>query len=145
MFSGVATEASKSLAHSVSFAVNLTVTTNLLQYVHQRSRANGNARQRGIPVFLIAVAIPFVMLDNLRHVLQDGDMLGEWSRMYRNGCLYGANARCLSVVGWTCLLSTYVGFVLLMSGVLMSAGVFPKIKKVYREIRDGLYFPEGRY
>ena len=65
------------------------------------------------PAFLVMVSIPLVMLDLTRHVLQDGEM---WmGPMYRPYCMHH-DVRCLSVLGWTCLLSTYAGFACLISG-----------------------------
>jgi hypothetical protein len=85
---------------------------------------------------LVFCSIPLIMLDNVRHVLQDGEMIGKWSSMYRSDkkC-YHHDFRCLSLVGWTCQIATTVGFALLLLGVLMSSGAWVKLKRRYRELR----------
>ena len=111
MVGTVATQASKQMAHSISFGINLAVTTNVFQLVwHQNRNATkggGNGSGGGSnkttskrPVFLVFCSIPLIMLDNVRHVLQDGEMIGKWSSMYRSDkkC-YHHDFRCLSLVG----------------------------------------------
>ena len=83
---------------------------------------------------LTCISIPLIMLDNVRHVLQDGQMIGNWSSMYRKRC-YHRDLRCLSLVGWTCQIATTVGFGLLFAGVLMSSGAWVKVKRRFRELR----------
>ena len=147
MVGTVATQASKQMAHSISFGINLAVTTNVFQLVwHQNRNATkggGNGNGGGSnkttskrPVFLVFCSIPLIMLDNVRHVLQDGEMIGKWSSMYRSDekC-YHHDFRCLSLVGWTCQIATTVGFALLLLGVLMSSGAWVKLKRRYRELR----------
>ena len=51
--------------------------------------------------------------------------------MYRPGCGH-ADVRCLSGIGATCLLATYVGFACLISGVLWSADVPRKLRDGWR-------------
>ena len=104
--------------------------TNIAQMVHWKSKTRGGNRwnKRG-PLLLTLASVPLVMLDLTRHVLQDGGAWIEGSRMYRPGCGH-ADVRCLSGIGATCLLATYVGFACLISGVLWSADV-------PRKLRDG--------
>ena len=51
--------------------------------------------------------------------------------MFRPGCGH-ADVRCLSGIGATCLLATYVGFACLISGVLWSADVTRKLRDGWR-------------
>ena len=132
-FAGIAaSEASKRLAHSVSFGVTLAVLTNIAQMVRWKSKTRGGNRwnKRG-PLLLTLASVPLVMLDLTRHVLQDGGAWIEGSRMYRPGCGH-ADVRCLSGIGATCLLATYVGFACLISGVLWSADVPRKLRDGWR-------------
>lgn len=132
-FAGIAaSEASKRLAHSVSFGVTLAVLTNIAQMVHWKSKTRGGNRwnKRG-PLLLTLASVPLVMLDLTRHVLQDGGAWIEGSRMYRPGCGH-ADVRCLSGIGATCLLATYVRFACLISGVLWSADVTRKLRDGWR-------------
>ena len=72
-----ASEASKQLAHAVSFGVNLAVLTNLAQMVFWKShRRKGSRMNRHGPTALVLAAVPLAMLDQTRHVLQDG---GVWT------------------------------------------------------------------
>jgi len=134
---GVATsEASKQLAHSVSFGVTFVILTNLTQMVYWKSLTRrGTYWNRHGPTIVAATSIPFVMLDLTRHVLQDGEI---WkppsSSMYREGCSH-SDLRCLSAVGAVCLLSTYVGFACLIIGVLWSANMGVKLRDSWRRAR----------
>jgi hypothetical protein len=65
-----ASEASKQLSHSLSFAINLAVLSNLAQHTHHRSGG------RVGPTALVALSAILVCADPLRHVLQD---TGMWS------------------------------------------------------------------
>ena len=111
-----ASEASKQLAHAVSFGVNLAVLTNLAQMVFWKShRRKGSRMNRHGPTALVLAAVPLAMLDQTRHVLQDG---GVWtdSHMYRPGSAH-EDVRCLSALGAACQLATYAGFACLIVGV----------------------------
>ena len=134
----VATEESKRFAHSISFGINLAVTTNIFQAVWRKSKSTttslGERKRKKKAATLTCISIPLIMLDNVRHVLQDGQMIGNWSSMYRKRC-YHRDLRCLSLVGWTCQIATTVGFGLLFAGVLMSSGAWVKVKRRFRELR----------
>ena len=131
-----ASEASKQLAHAVSFGVNLAVLTNLAQMVCWKShRRKGSRMNRHGPTALVLAAVPLAMLDQTRHVLQDG---GVWtdSRMYRPGCAH-EDVRCLSALGAACQVATYAGFACLIVGVSWSADLFRKARDGYRRARRG--------
>lgn len=131
-----ASEASKQLAHSVSFGITLAVLSNLAQMVYWKSLTRqGNFWNRKGPTLLVLAAVPLVMLDLTRHVLQDG---GVWvdSRMYRPNCPH-RDVRCLSGLGATCALATYGGFACLIAGVLWSANMHKKLRDGWRRARSG--------
>ena len=72
-----ASEAAKALSHSLSFALNLAVLSNLVQHTYHRTGG------RTGPALLVALSVPLVCADPLRHVLQDaGVWSGERSHMY---------------------------------------------------------------
>ena len=75
-FAGVAaSEASKQLAHAVSFGVTLAMMTNPAQMVFWKSlRRKGTRLNRHGPTVLVLIAVPLAMLDLTRHVLQDGGL-----------------------------------------------------------------------
>jgi len=132
---GVATsEASKQLAHSVSFGITLAILTNVTQMVYWKSsHRRGRWWNRHGPTVICALSIPLVMLDLTRHVLQDGKIWTD-SAMYRAGCPH-ADVRCLSGVGATCVVSTYAGFACLIYGVLWSANIGTKLRESWRRAR----------
>jgi|TARA_B110000971_G_scaffold82828_1_gene84891 hypothetical protein len=133
IFGAVASEASKQLAHAVSFGVTLAMMTNLAQMVYWKSLARKGSRvHKHGPTVLVLAAVPLTMLDLTRHVLQDG---GMWNaHMYRPGCPH-ADARCLNALGVTCALATYVGFAALITGVLWSANMFAKLRDGFKRAR----------
>lgn len=133
-----ASAAARSLSHSITFAVNLAVTTNLAQYlINKSSGRQGSFWKRHGPVILALVAIPLIMADPTRHVLQDAELIG--GAMYRPGChpnhgLHGL--LCLTVVGWLItVLCTYVGFALLLGGVLWAADMPAKLRLAWAATR----------
>ena len=64
-----ASEAAKALSHSLTFAINLAVLTNLTQHTYARTGRVGST-------LLVAASVPLVCADLFRHVLQDS---GMWS------------------------------------------------------------------
>ena len=121
----VASAASKQLSHSISFAITLAIVTNIAQMVFwSRTARSGTTWEIFGPFALTLLAIPLVMVDLTRHVLQDGNIVKAY--MYRDGCPH-ADVRCLSLIGWSCLLSTYVGFACLITGVLWNSNIIPKV------------------
>jgi len=116
------------------------VTTNLVQYSWWTALTKtGTWRKKWGPTFLLALAVPLVSADPLRHVLQDsGVWSGPSSSMYRPGCgpvsgLHGF--LCLSVTGVTFQACTYLGFALLLTGVFWQAELVPKLRAGWRDIR----------
>lgn len=131
-----ASEASKQLAHSVSFGVTLAVLTNLAQMVYWKSLTRkGTYWNRNAPTLLVLLAVPLVMFDLTRHVLQDGE-IWEDSHMYRPYCIH-RDIRCLSGLGLACALATYGGFACLVTGVLWSANMHKKVRDGWRRARSG--------
>ena len=134
LFGAVASEASKQLAHAVSFGITLAMMTNLAQMVYWKSLPRkGSWGNKHGPTVLVVCAVPLTMLDLTRHVLQDGEMWPN-SHMYRPGCEH-ADIRCLNALGFTCALATYVGFATLITGVLWSANMFTKLRDGWRRAR----------
>ena len=131
-----ASEASKQLAHSVSFGVTFAVLTNLAQMVYWKSLTRkGNYWKRNAPTLLVVLSIPMVMFDLTRHVLQDGEIWVD-SGMYRPYCIH-TDVRCLTGLGVACVLATYGGFACLIVGVLWSANMHKKVRDGWRRARSG--------
>ncbi|KAL3148151.1 hypothetical protein ABBQ38_014433 [Trebouxia sp. C0009 RCD-2024] len=74
------------------------------------------------PLYLVGVAIPLVMADLTRHVLQDSDIWsGPSSSMYKPHCGHSerrlGGITCLSVTGWLfTIVFTYAGFACMITG-----------------------------
>ncbi|CAG9466330.1 unnamed protein product [Pedinophyceae sp. YPF-701] len=136
-----ASAAARALSHSLTFAVNLAVTTNLAQHLYHKSKATrahiAPAWKRQLPSLLALASIPLVMADPTRHVLQDAGLIS--AAMYRADCgpdngLHGL--LCLSLAGWIItVFCTYAGFGLLISGVLEGAGVPAKVRAAWAASR----------
>lgn len=116
----------------MSFGLILAFLTNLAQYTyHKCATRRGSHWSRLGPFYLTLAAVPLVMADLTRHVLQDADFwTGQSSSMYNEHCcsvhschgLHGL--RCLSVTGvFFTILFTYSGFACLLAGVLWGANI----------------------
>jgi len=138
-----ATAAAKQLSHTLQFGVTLALITNLAQYVLHKclGMRRGSHWNRFGPFYLCVLAVPLIMADLLRHVLQDA---GVWpspgSDMYRSDCPYSTHGiggiRCLSWVGWVfTILCTYTGFALLIWGMLWATEIHTKLANAWRAIR----------
>lgn len=134
-----ASAAAKSFSHSISAAVTLACLTNLTQYVHWKgvtSKRRGSFWRRHGPTILCALAVPLVMLDLTRHLLQDAEIwTGPSSHMFRPDCSPTtglSGIRCLSWTGFFfTIVGTYTGFALLLIGVFWSAGFVGKVKRAW--------------
>mmetsp|Transcript_18015 Transcript_18015/g.58828 ORF Transcript_18015/g.58828 Transcript_18015/m.58828 type:complete len:141 (-) Transcript_18015:377-799(-) len=130
-----ASEGAKSLAHSLSFGVTLAVLTNLAQHTFHQKPKTGTHWQRYGPTYLVCLSVPLVMADLTRHVLQDANMLGRWSHMYRQGCGHD-DIRCLSWAGWLfSIVLNYSGFICLIIGSLWSVNLIAKVRIAWRKAR----------
>ncbi|KNC77605.1 hypothetical protein SARC_09937 [Sphaeroforma arctica JP610] len=113
--------------------------SNISQYVWWKcaNQRKGTHMNRFGPFYLTLMAVPLVMADLTRHILQDS---GYWpspgSSMYRSGCTSHWHILCLSKVGfWFTIVFTYSGFALLVVGTVWASNVVPKIRKAWRRIR----------
>eukprot|EP00873_Tetraselmis_striata_P014038 jgi/Tetstr1/434302/TSEL_023408.t1 len=138
-----ATAAAKELAHTISFGVTLALITNMAQYtLHKCLKRRGTHWSRFGPAYLCFLGVPLIMADLTRHVLQDS---GVWpspgSDMYRADCPYSTHGisglRCLSAVGWFfTIFCTYLGFGLLIWGMLWATDIHIKMAAAWRELRQ---------
>jgi len=91
------------------------------------------------PTYLVCIASLLIMLDLLRHVLQDQNVWPEpGSRQYQANC-DAEFVVCLSSVGWVfTIFATYIGFVILMWGSMWNANLVDKLlalRAKWRELR----------
>lgn len=89
------------------------------------------------PFYLTLLAVPLIMADLTRHVLQDADMISL--SMYRDGCDHHTGFRgitCLGVWGWLfTIIFTYSGFLCLLIGTFWAANIVGKVKDAWSNIR----------
>lgn len=137
-----ATAGAKAFSHSISFALTLAILTNLIQYNWTKAAVRPSPshwKQYGA-VYMMSIATPLLLADQMRHVLQDA---GIWpspgSNMYRDDCDDDTGFKvlwCLTLVGWVfTIICTYSGFACMLAGVVMSADVAGKLKKAWAELR----------
>jgi len=93
------------------------------------------------PFYLVLFAVPLVMADLTRHILQDTNVWPEpGSAEYRDGCP-DETISCLSTVGIIfTIICTYLGFICLAVGVLWNAKIWEKLKEIahrWKAIRRG--------
>jgi len=83
-----ATAGAKSLSHTVSFGIILAFLTNIAQFTYWKCKPRrGTHWQKNGPLYLTLAAVPLVMADLTRHVLQDAGMwVGPSSSMYDEEC-----------------------------------------------------------
>lgn len=129
------------MSHTLSFAVILAVLTNLAQYTAYKCKdRRGSHWQRFGPLYLICAAIPLIMADLTRHVLQDaGVWSGPSSSMYRPDCssVHGIHGlRCLTLTGWFfTIVFTYTGFASLLVGVAWATNLHATVVSAWRQAR----------
>jgi len=137
-----ASAGAKSFSHSISFGVTLAALTNLAQYVAWKTSVRkGRHWQKFGPLYLVCVAVPLVMADLTRHVLQDsGIWSGPSSSMYKPNCGHSerrlGGITCLSLTGWLfTIVFTYIGFACMITGIFWGADMHIKLRKAWRGLR----------
>jgi len=137
---GTVTAASRVMGHWISFATTLAMMIGLSIYVgwHSRTRRGTHWQKYG-PTYLTVIAGVLIMLDLIRHVLEDTGAWtgsGTWGpEEYRSDC-DSESVQCLSVVGWLITIgATYLGFVLLVIATMWNANICQRLKDIKEEWR----------
>eukprot|EP00727_Mastigamoeba_balamuthi_P012128 m51a1_g7538 hypothetical protein (147) ;mRNA; r:60466-61138 len=131
IFGAAASAGSKEFAHSLTFGITLAVMTNIAQVLYHKE---GKHFAKYGPFYLSLVATVLVLLDPLRHVLQDAKIWTN-SSMYRPGC-EPATIKCLSVLGvFFTIIFTYSGYAMLLVSVLWGTDLHKKVAAAWRVIR----------
>jgi len=162
---GVASGASRALAHSFSFGIRLAALTNIAQYVAwNTSKRKGSFVHKYGPLFLTCLAVPLVMADLTRHVLLDSgyatgacaysdaasyvaDQQCRWNPDPNIGCwntdfwhsgasMYYGEGDALSFTGvMFTIVLTYTGFACMIIGVFWNVDIMQKIKGIGSQLR----------
>lgn len=136
-----ATAASRNISHTFSLALTLATLTNLVQFMWHKASAQGGVLshwQRYGPTYVLSIATPLVLADQVRHCLQDS---GVWpqpgSSMFidSDDCQDVSGFKgmwCLTAVGWWfSIVFTYSGFSLLIVSVVWSTKLVSKIRRAW--------------
>ena len=137
---GTVTASARSMGHSISFAITLTMMIGITAYTFYCTK-----RRKGVhfhvygPTYLMILASILVMADLMRHVLQDANIWPEpGSRQYNPGC-HEETFKCLSSIGWIfTIFCTYIGFAILMFATMWNADLIGKLaamREKWRELR----------
>lgn len=122
-FDLVATASARALSHSLTLAVDLAVTTNIVQFMAMKQHVR--------PALLAGSASLFIVADPLRHVLLDAGIASDAWSMYRTDCSPTEGLRgfrCLTVVGWLIPVGcTLVGNILMIASVMWATRAVSKI------------------
>lgn len=167
LISGSVSAAARTLGHLISFCVTLALMILVNAYIcwtlKNRPQTQGCWAKYG-PLILTILAVPFIMADLTRHLLQDHDIWPEcerptgvvwnssctWSssqyhceKAPPNGCIDTTreNLAHLSMIGVLFTICfTYTGFLLLMVGSMWNANLCQKCRDMrsqWRELRSG--------
>jgi len=134
------TGAATRMGHWVGFAVTAAMLIAMTAYTAHglRKRWGGGCHKYG-PFLLVAISFPLIIMEPLRHILQDTNTwTGDSVKIYRDGCESGY-LDCLSPTGWIITFTfTYVGFAMLFVGSLWNANICKtclKIRDQWRALR----------
>ena len=131
-----ATAEAKVFSHTFSLVLTAVVLTNLTQFVWQKASVKPGVHshwQRYGPTYLLALATPLILADQVRHALQDANIWPQpSSSMYQDDCDTSAFNWCLTTVGWIfTIFATYTGFSLMVISVLWQTRFITKLKRAY--------------
>ena len=149
LVSGTVSAASRSLGHYIALGLTSSMMALVLGFMLHSRRRRMRYKSfwaRNGPVLLVALAIPLILADTLRHVLQD---VGAWpacimlasgecawysSAEYKAGeaeTVQDENLTHLSTIGGLfTIFATYLGFALLAIGTLWNADINKKLANI---------------
>lgn len=142
------TAGARAAGHYVAFGITCVMMAVLVGYVYFTSKRRVGPElgrpwcNKFGPLVVTSCAVPLVLADQLRHVLQDTNVWppGPWpgSSQYRPDCGSETMA-CLSAVGWVFTFAfTYTGFVLIAIGTMWNSNLLEKcgeFRAKWRELR----------
>eukprot|EP00697_Spironema_sp_BW2_P018028 gnl/Spiro4/9889_TR5245_c0_g1_i1.p1 gnl/Spiro4/9889_TR5245_c0_g1~~gnl/Spiro4/9889_TR5245_c0_g1_i1.p1 ORF type:complete len:122 (-),score=28.48 gnl/Spiro4/9889_TR5245_c0_g1_i1:313-678(-) len=93
-------------------------------------RRTGSHWSRYGPSYCVLIALPLVMADLLRHVLNDAGLI-DVPEDY-------AGTNTLNAVGWLfTVIFTWTGFIFMIIGTIWGANIVPKFVSLWRQYRSG--------
>jgi hypothetical protein len=91
------------------------------------------------PLYLLSLAALLVLIDPLRHVLQDAGVWdGPSSNMFVDDESCGEGWKCLTLTGWLCVATTYLGFASMFVAAAWNGNLLAKwrmFKRQWHEVR----------
>lgn len=147
--SGTVSAASRALGHYISLGMTSGMMALVLGFMlhtrRRRLRRKGFFDRNG-PVLLVALAVPLILADTMRHVLQDVGLWPACIKLADGSCAWYSSAEYkageaetvqdenlthLSTVGILfTILATYSGFVMLAVGTLWNAEILKKLGSI---------------
>lgn len=131
LIGGTVTAGARRAGHTMSLALTGAVMVGVIFFLlRERKKRPGTGWELNGPLILSALGGVLMLLDPLRHVLQDQGVVDM--PQYRHGC-ETEDMKCLSVYGWLLtVVFTYSGIGLLVFGTMWNADLLGKLE----EIRD---------
>lgn len=142
------------LGHWISFGLTLAlmcVVLGFMVYTRRNRLRYKSFWKRNGPLILVCIAIPLIMADIIRHVLQDEGVWLSCIPKPEGGCYWYSSAEYksgeaettsdenlthLSTIGILfAIVATYSGFILLAFGTLWNANIMAKIKLLKEQWR----------
>lgn len=173
LITGSVSAASRVASHWISFGITLGMMVLIVLYMlyslKKRSPKMGKIQRYG-PLVCVLIAVPLIMADLVRHVLQDTNIWPECERAdgqtWGSNCFWSSsqyhctlapphcipdkdeNLLHLSFIGVLfTIIFTYTGFVFLMIGSFWNANIISKlrlIRKKWKELRQQVWTPFKR-
>lgn len=156
---GMNNSSTKSFTHSLTWGINLAVLTNMLQFIHaktKKTRKNMSHFRKWGPCYLILLSIFLVLADLTRHLVNDSwgmqnckdvtpdnvtfphldkDLEYEVCESHDVASEYNDNGG-LSVYGWVfTIFCTWSGFACMVTGIFWGIGLPKKVMASWERLR----------
>lgn len=119
------------LTHSVTWGINLMIFSNMLQFIGRRCGSKNKTLPylvRWGPFWCVFFGMIGVMLDLTRHLINDNFHIMP---------MFNGNGS-LTIYGWvSSVIGTWVGSILLVTGILWETRVLKKVQVAFRNARSG--------
>ena len=131
------TAGARRAGHTMALGLTAAVMIGVVIFLcREKSKRFGTHWEINGPLYLSALGGILMMLDPLRHVLQDAGVVTMSE--YKPGC-EDESFKCLSTIGWVFTVAfTYSGIALLVFGTMWNADLLGKLEEIrdkWREIR----------
>lgn len=135
LIGGTVTAGARKAGHVMSLGLTGAVMIGVMFFLFKEKKKRfGSFWEVNGPIMLSAIGGFLMLLDPLRHVLQDKDIVDM--PQYRHGC-ETEDIGCLSVWGWLLtIVGTYSGIALLVFGTMWNADLLGKCEEIREKWRE---------